>query len=542
MSPTRHFVHVDGRCVHYRRWGEGPVVIAVHGSPQSSRAVAAQAAAFAAKGLCVIAPDTPGNGLSDPLSGQAPTTDDYAKALIAFADALGLGRVGLYGFHTGASSTCGFAALAPERVSAIAFDGLPCWTEAERTELLANYLTPFTPAWDGSHMAWLWARLEEQTVFFPWHQPTPATRMDYDVAPVAALHANAIDMLDAGDAYRAPYASAFGFRPEDWLDRITAPIFLGATGGDPLRVHLARGPLAPLPSSIFETQAQLVDAAATHLAAYPGDPAPQPASAGAAADGLTRGFASAQGKTLAWRGRLEGAGRPLVLLHEAGGSAETFLPALAASAARRPVVAFDLPGHGASGDDWPIAPGSVAAVAEVIEAACRSLGWSQVDAAGLHLGGQIAAELGRTGFAQTAATLGVASHSAAEAELMIAQGAPSLTPEWDGAHLVRAVRVARWERLFHPWFQRDRGHAQPQGNLDPVEVHRRAVTLLKAHDRWTAAVQAQASYALAATPALKVFAIENDPLSSPDRIAALGLPAVALPAAPARWADALASL
>lgn len=542
MSPTRHFAQVDGRRVHYRRWGEGPVVLAVHGSPQSSRAVANQAAAFAARGLCVIAPDTPGNGLSDPLPGEAPSTEDYAKALIAFADELGLGRVGLYGFHTGASSTCGFAALAPGRVSAVAFDGLPCWTDEERAELLANYLTPFAPTWDGSHMAWLWARLEEQTVFFPWHQPTPAARMDYDVAPVAALHANAIDFLDAGDAYRAPYASAFSFRPEDWLGAITAPMFLGVTGGDPLRVHLARGPLAPRPSSVFETQAELIEAAGAHLAAHPGDVAPPPGPAGVASDGLSRGFASADGKALAWHGRLEGGGRPLVLLHEAGGSSETFAPALAAIGARRPVAAFDLPGHGASGDDWPTAPQTVGALADVIAAAALALGWSEFDVAGLHLGGQIAAELARTGRAKSAATLGVACHSAEEAQRLIAEGAPSLTPEWDGAHLVRAIRIARWERLFHPWFQRDRAHARPQGDLDPAAVHARAVTLLKAHERWACALRAQASYAFIAPAGLKVFAVADDALSTPEAIVLLGLPATALPADPAGWAQALADL
>ena len=69
MNWTRHFANVSGRQIHYRRIGTGPAVMALHGSPQSSRALDAVGQALAAKGLSVIAPDTPGNGLSAPLSG-----------------------------------------------------------------------------------------------------------------------------------------------------------------------------------------------------------------------------------------------------------------------------------------------------------------------------------------------------------------------------------------------------------------------------------------------------------------------------------------
>ena len=60
----RGFVTVDGRRVLVRRFGTGPAVMVIHGSPQSSRAVEAVCQAIAARGLTAIAPDTPGAGPS----------------------------------------------------------------------------------------------------------------------------------------------------------------------------------------------------------------------------------------------------------------------------------------------------------------------------------------------------------------------------------------------------------------------------------------------------------------------------------------------
>ena len=64
----------------------------------------------------------------------------------------------------------------------------------------------------------------------------------------------------------------------------------------------------------------------------------------------------------------------------------------------------------------------------------------------------------------------------------------SLASEWDGAHLARAWRIARWERLYSPWHDRVSAQARaPFETLDPASIHRRAVGLLKANDRWLAA-------------------------------------------------------
>ena len=445
----------------------------LHGSPQSSRAVAALAEACAARGLCAIAPDTPGAGRSDPLPGERPTSADYARHLAGLADTLGLKRVGLYGFHTGAATACAFAGLYPDRAAAVALEGLPAWTEAERGDFTANYLPTFTPKWDGSHMAWLWARMEEQVVFFPWSSPTPATRMSaYPVSPKEGLHANCMDLLDAGNAYRAPYQAAFDFRVDEWLPRLQAPALIATTEFDVLRSHLDRPPLVGRGRG-FASLLQIQAACADHLAEHPGEVAPGAPSLG------DRGFIGVGSETLGWR--ISGQpGAPRLRLHEAGGRSDMAAPTEVAT------LSVDLPGHGDSAEGWAEVPREVAGWADTIEAALEALGLTGLDAEGGGLGAKIAAQLARRGRVGEVTTMGPGFGHPPLADF----GSVSLRPEWDGAHLVRAWRIARWEQLFSPWFARTPGNARvPFGDLDPISLHRRAIGLLKAQDRWLAAAQ-----------------------------------------------------
>lgn len=469
MSGTRHVAVVEGRRVLYRRFGEGPAVFVLHGSPQSSRAVIAIAEACAARGLCAIAPDTPGAGRSDPLPGMRPASADYARHLAGLADVLGLKRVGLYGFHTGAATACAFAGLYPERTASVALEGLPAWTEAERTDFTANYLPVFKPNWDGTHMAWLWARMEEQVVFFPWSSPTPEARMRYPVSPKEGVHANCMDLLDAGDAYRAVYQAAFDFRLTDWLPRLAAPALIATTEFDVLREHLDRPEMAGR-GQAFAGLPEIHAACAGHLAAHRGVTAPPPP---ALAD---RGFVLVGDEALAWRAS-SGAGRPILRLHAAGGVSAPIQDG-------ETVVTLDLPGHGDSAEGWTSPIPGLQDWVDSVAAAMDALGLDDVAAEGAGLGGQIAMALEQQGRAHGGRSTGSGYGPPPAADF----GSVSLTPEWDGAHLVRAWRIARWERLYAPWHTRLPANARsPFDALNPSEIHRRAVGLLKAHDRWLAA-------------------------------------------------------
>jgi len=114
----------DGRTMSYCRYGasrsDGPVVVVLDGPGSRGLAAAADPIA-AAKGVCLVSPDRPGFGDSEiPATGGIAEWPRDCKALL---DALEIGRVGLVTQSGGTPYGLAMAALAPERVSALAMLG-----------------------------------------------------------------------------------------------------------------------------------------------------------------------------------------------------------------------------------------------------------------------------------------------------------------------------------------------------------------------------------------------------------------------------------
>ncbi|MBY0420795.1 MAG: alpha/beta hydrolase, partial [Parvularculaceae bacterium] len=235
----RGFLKIDGRFVHLRRMGRGPALVLLHGSPNSSLSLVPLMEAMSARFNC-IALDTPGNGLSDPLREDNPSTEDYAAALGLAVDALGLRRFSLYGFHTGAGTAAAYAGAHPERVASMVLDGCAVWTESEKRSMLSGYLPTFRPDPMGAHLAWLWSRIAEQTMFFPWHRPSAETRMDYDMPAPDILHRTAMEFLSTGDHYRKPYAAALAGDGAARVRKLATRTLITAHPLDPIAHHLDR--------------------------------------------------------------------------------------------------------------------------------------------------------------------------------------------------------------------------------------------------------------------------------------------------------------
>jgi pimeloyl-ACP methyl ester carboxylesterase len=520
----------------------------LHGSPNSSRALEPLIAQLAGHFDC-IAFDTPGNGLSDPLSQDAPTTDDYATALGLAVDALQLRKFHLYGFHTGAGIAAAYMATHPDRIAAAVLDGIAAWTESEKAEFRIGYLPPFIPTLDGAHLAWLWSRVMEQQMFFPWHRPSNATRMDYDMAPPLQLQEVALDFLRAGDHYRKPYAAALSNDGAARLRCISTPTLVTAHPLDPLAAHFDR--LTDLPDCIEIRRADLagarrmpqaiIDFLSNHDAGA--------ATGGPVSVAADRGFAHAGSLKLHWIGALNGTARPLLLLHDAGGSSRLFADAVAAIAATRPVIAVDLPGHGESdGDDSALA--SATAIAEIVGDVLAGIGLEDTHATGFLLGGQVALELKRTDAAASAAMIGAPFYSDAERDHRLAHYAPDLSPRWDGGHLSAAWHFARLRDLYDPWTQRDRGTIYKGEPLSSAAfLHDRVVDLLKSQNRHRAAYAAQFRFdtaeALASSGATRLYLAPHDPSSQ--RIGALhdvtrvNRHVVSLAPSPCDWGATLAN-
>jgi len=244
---SAQFIDVAGRRVLVRFAGSGPAVLLLHQSPQNSRALIAWIERLSAH-YSVFAPDTPGFGYSDPLPLAQPTIPDYAAALSALLDALGIERVIVNGVHTGAVTALRFALDFPARVAGLICDGYARFNAEERQLLLNGYLPPFEPQWDGSHLLWLWARLREQHLFFPWNTATKSARMAYPAPSTERLSGDVLDILDAGDGYRAGYRAPFLYDDATAASRLTVETCIFYRAEDVLVTHLPR--LQGLPTNV----------------------------------------------------------------------------------------------------------------------------------------------------------------------------------------------------------------------------------------------------------------------------------------------------
>jgi pimeloyl-ACP methyl ester carboxylesterase len=231
----RAFADLAHGQVHYRYAGiDGPVVVLLHAGPGSAKQLEWLAANLAAR-FRIIVPDMPGNGDSEPLSIENPTIADYAAALVALLDTLGLDRVHVYGTHTGASIAAELAIGAPGRVGQIVMDGLGVFAPARRDEFLAHYAHPFTPDLDGAYLLRAFHFLRDQYLFFPWYDRTSeGLRDSAALPPPRELHAWLVEVLKAAETYPRAYRAAFSWPAANRLPLVPCHATMTAAANDPL--------------------------------------------------------------------------------------------------------------------------------------------------------------------------------------------------------------------------------------------------------------------------------------------------------------------
>jgi len=442
----------DGRTVGYRRFGEGPPVALLHASPRSS-AASLHLGQMLAERFTVFAFDNPGFGWSDPLPLPRPDAEDFGDALIGAFDALGIVQAPVYGSHTGAAIAVAAALRHPNRVPALALDGYGMFTQREQAEALANYLAPIRPAWDGTHLAFLWSRVKDQFTVFPWYLHGQAGRIPRGLAPLATMQAVIRDFLAAGDNYRPGYAAAFRFEGGPRLRALTVPTVVMARSDDLLFKDLDA--LTDLPLNVSALPLGTDDglwalAVGNALAAgMSGDaPAvPPPAAIGALpvpwhevvrVPGGTIGVTMFGGKA---------ATRPLVLLSGIPGSIRGEAALARALGDRRLVVGVDLPGFGAS--SLPDAKDG-AAIAQGILAALTAVGAADFDIVASGESGAIGCALAEIVTTAHVVLLDPIPDFARDG---LVEAMADVTPRGDGAHLLAAWHQLRDSRVWRPWFE-----------------------------------------------------------------------------------------
>jgi pimeloyl-ACP methyl ester carboxylesterase len=230
----RRFADVTFGQMHYRTAGDGPVLMLFHASPGSSKQLEALIRAFATTHR-VIAPDTPGNGDSEPLPIRAPAIGDYAAAMVQFMGALGIERADVYGSHTGSCIAAEVAMLAPHQVRRVVHDGAGVFTAQEVAEHLEHYAHPFEPDLDGAYLMRAFMFCRDQFLFFPWYARSRKARRDSGMGSKQALHFWVVEVLKAATTYPLAYRAAFSYPARERLPMVRQPTLCMAAEDDPLR-------------------------------------------------------------------------------------------------------------------------------------------------------------------------------------------------------------------------------------------------------------------------------------------------------------------
>jgi pimeloyl-ACP methyl ester carboxylesterase len=554
LSVTRHFATIPhgrfgARQVHYRRAGTGPVVLMFHQSPLSSLDVVPAMNKWKDRYTC-IAPDTPGYGLSDPFGVDVVEMEDIADAVVEFMDAIGVEKAALYGFHTGAMIAAAVAAHHPERVVCAAANGYVVMTEAERHDFLTHYLPKFEPKWDGSHLTWLWARLREQTVFFPWYRPGAATRMHIDMPKPEMLQQAVVDFLRAGDHYRVGYRAAFSMRSDLALRRAIVPVLVTAAQSDPLHLQLPR---ITRPSNTVEVRPggtidETLELCRAFIARHSPPPAPPLAPTQPIRGRMWNQMVDVPGGQLRVRRNTDVGGRTVVVQHDAASSSDTVDPVSRSLVGHRPVLAIDLPGHGESDNTIGTENVTVARYTEVVRQALDALGLDAVDFYGMWGGGLVGLELAKQAPSRVKKLVmsDVLWFTEERLAALRANYTPKIEVNWYGGHLLMCWHLMRDQGIFWPWYERTRqGIIAGEPYVDPVMIQGRVTNMLKAPEMWRLAYQSHFSYPTKAElRAVKVPTLLGAPdwdPQKPDTVDAsreTGLPFVALPDDMTKWGPA----
>jgi len=488
----RHFADISGRWgprqVHYRRAGSGPLLLLLHQSVQSSREFVPLMQQWSAD-FTVLAPDTPGYGLSDPLTGAVAGLGDFADATMEFLEAIGAGRFSVYGFHTGGMIAVALADQYPDCVTALVCNGITVLDKSGQAELVANYFPPFEPQWDGGHLTWLWSLLHEQLVFFPWYKHTHDARLNLAQLSPEQQQLRLLEFLRAGENYADAYRAAFEFGSREVTGRLKIPALITAARTDLLCPHLDR--LEDLPECVTIRSAESVDqvlsGALSFLQNYCGDTLPEPGPATVSGRELHNQVVETSAGPMRIRTNGTSRSETLVVLHGAGGSSVTVDPLTARFVAERKVLSVDLPGHGES--DYAVAKGepTVQACAESILKLIDRLDLEQVDLLGHQGGSLIALALAGAAPARigSIALLDIPLYDDSLAAAIRADGLPRLTADRSGSHLSRAWHIVRDGRLYFPWFRQEPdGIIRQNPDLDERQLQLEVTALLQAEGYW----------------------------------------------------------
>ncbi|WP_245964703.1 alpha/beta fold hydrolase [Trinickia dinghuensis] len=147
---TQSFIETNGIRLNVAAQGAGPLVLLLHGFPETSYAWRHQLAGLSNAGFRAVAPDLRGFGLSAcPMEPRLYTTLDIVGDLVGMLDALGERDAVVMGNDWGATIAWQAALLRPDRFRAVVALGVPMMG---RAPIAPSQIFPLTEqAWFYTH-------------------------------------------------------------------------------------------------------------------------------------------------------------------------------------------------------------------------------------------------------------------------------------------------------------------------------------------------------------------------------------------------------
>lgn len=243
MRVRRGFVDVAGSQVHYRHADADPdcgrpALALIHQSPGSSKQLEGLLGALAAS-RHVVAPDTLGNGDSDPAPVSAPDIALLADAAWAALDQLLPGRFDLYGSHTGASIAMEIAIAHPDRVRRLVIDGMGLYAQDEQSDVLQRYAREIAPDLEGTHLLKVWHFCRDQYLFWPYYNRTAEGRLPNGLPDAETFHDFVVEVLKAMRSYHQSYRAAFRHPKRSRLPLLRLPVLVTSSPSDMLHRYFA---------------------------------------------------------------------------------------------------------------------------------------------------------------------------------------------------------------------------------------------------------------------------------------------------------------
>ena len=160
-----------------------------------------------------------------PASATPPEIEDYAYAMAALLDELGIQQTDVMGFHTGSMTVIELARQRPELVRKIVMISAPIFTAEELDELRAHY-KPVAYEEDGSHNARAWQ------AFWQWRGPGQT---------IESYARNNIQGMRGGPVRHWGHRAAFNYPFAERLPEVDKPILV-LNPNDDLVEHSRRAP------------------------------------------------------------------------------------------------------------------------------------------------------------------------------------------------------------------------------------------------------------------------------------------------------------